>query len=201
MSLTLMRHPAIDFATQRCIGQTDVGLSPAGNLSLESLAAEACRLLPDRIISSDLKRCRVLAEAIANRLGIEPVFDPVWREVDFGLWENRTWEAIRSEEIGAYTTWVADFVNTVPPGGESFSQVQKRVMKAISSIFADAEKLAPSVLVVTHGGVIRATYAAWVNLPLSQAFDYSVPFGGMLHLNRNSLEIGRRWSNQRENPV
>ena len=95
MTLTLMRHPHIDFAAQRCIGQTDVDLSFEGKSSLKSIAGQACRLFPDLVISSDLKRCRLLAEEIGARLHIRPVFDPAWREIDFGFWENRTWEAIR----------------------------------------------------------------------------------------------------------
>jgi broad specificity phosphatase PhoE len=49
MKLTLMRHPAVDFAAERCIGQTDVDLSIAGELSLKLLAEDACRLLPEHI--------------------------------------------------------------------------------------------------------------------------------------------------------
>jgi alpha-ribazole phosphatase len=196
MSLMLMRHPAIDSATGRCIGQTDVDLSAAGNLSLKRLAREACRLLPDQIISSDLKRCRVLTEEIASRLRMTPVFDPVWREIDFGLWENRTWEAIRCEETETFADWVANYVRVAPPGGESFSQLQKRILPAIGAILARQAKpgrfasVSPRVLVVTHAGVIRATYAAFENLPLSRVFDYQIPYGGMLPLNWRTIGSG-----------
>jgi len=239
MTLTLMRHPHIDFAMQRCIGQTDVDLSFEGKLSLKSIAGEACRLFPDLVISSDLKRCRLLAEEIAARLRIRPVFDPIWREIDFGFWENRTWEAIRREETEAFAEWVADFVTTAPPGGESFWQLQKRILSAIDAMLPDrtekmawlrpmctmssdtelknaqrgrrtvsvcsvskgakrgrsaglapkpacmeARSMSPNVLVVTHAGVMRAAYAAFSNLPLSRAFDYRIPYGGMFHLSR-----------------
>ena len=185
MTLTLMRHPHIDFATQRCLGQTDVDLSFEGRSSLKSLASEACRLCPDRVVSSDLKRCRLLAEEIASRLRIRPVFDPIWREIDFGLWENRTWEAIRREETETFEQWVADFVTTTPPGGESFLQLHKRILSAIDAISrTGVPKRVPAVLVVTHAGVMRAAHAAFAGLPLSQAFDYKIPYGGMFHVRR-----------------
>jgi alpha-ribazole phosphatase len=205
MTLTLMRHPHSDFAAQRCIGQTDVDLSFEGKSSLKSFVAEACRLLPDRVISSDLKRCRFLAQEIGSRLRISPVFDPIWRELDFGFWENRTWEEIRREETEAFAKWVTDFVTTAPPGGESFLQLQKRILSAIDAVLPDRTGPAqrgrrtvsvcsvsngakrgrfayPNVLVVTHAGVMRAAYAAFANLPLSRAFDYKIPYGGMFHL-------------------
>jgi Histidine phosphatase superfamily (branch 1) len=84
MRLIFMRHPAVEFATLRCFGQTDVDLSFAGNSSLKPLAEEASGLRPEQVLSSDLKRCRLLAEQIADRLRITPVFDPIWREIDFG---------------------------------------------------------------------------------------------------------------------
>jgi broad specificity phosphatase PhoE len=238
MTLTLMRHPHIDFAAQRCIGQTDVDLSFEGKSSLKSIAGQACRLFPDRVISSDLKRCRLLAEEIAARLRIRPVFDPIWREIDFGFWENRTWEAIRREETEAFAGWVADFVTAAPPGGESFLQLQKRILSAIDEMlpdhteemswmrpmrvtlsdtelknarqgrrtasvcsvskganwgrayfalkqaFMEGRSVSPNVLVVTHAGVMRAAYAAFANRPLSRAFDYKIPYGGMFYLSR-----------------
>src|SRR5215813_9775801 len=110
MRLVFMRHSAVEFATPHCIGQTDVDLSIAGKSTLKSLAEEACRLLPDRVLSSDLKRCRLLAEQISGRLRIKPVFDPIWREIDFGFWENRAWDAIQRENPEAFSEWVADFV-------------------------------------------------------------------------------------------
>jgi alpha-ribazole phosphatase len=178
MRLVFMRHPAVEFATLRCIGQTDVDLSIAGKSSLKSLAEEAYRLLPDQVFSSDLKRCRLLAEQIADRLRIAPVFDPIWREIDFGFWENRRWDAIRREEPDAFSEWVAHFVTTPAPGGESFLQLQKRALTAISKI----DPANSSVLVVTHAGFIRAAYSAFANLPLSRAFDYNIPYGGMLNV-------------------
>jgi alpha-ribazole phosphatase len=184
MHLTLMRHPAIDFAGERCIGQTDVDLSFAGQLSLKSLAEEACRLLPDRILSSDLKRCRLLAEQIAGRLHITPVYDPIWREMHFGFWENRTWDAIRNEEGEALAEWVADFVTIAPPGGESFLQLQKRVLAGISKIDPNTSH----ILVVTHAGVIRAAYAALSGLPLCRAFEYHIPYGKMYHARLSSIQ-------------
>ncbi|HEX7194828.1 MAG TPA: alpha-ribazole phosphatase family protein [Chthoniobacterales bacterium] len=177
MRLIFMRHPAVEFATLRCFGQTDVDLSFAGNSSLKPLAEEASGLLPEQVLSSDLKRCRLLAEQIADRLRITPVFDPIWREIDFGFWENRTWAAIQREEPEAFAEWVADFVATPAPGGESFLQLQKRALTAISKI----NPISSNVLVVTHAGVIRAAYSAFANLPLSRAFDYNIPYGGMLH--------------------
>jgi broad specificity phosphatase PhoE len=201
MILTFMRHPPIDAAGERCIGQTDVELSPEGQTALLALAEHACRQPPDRILCSDLKRCRLLAEAIAARLGCRAEPDPIWREVSFGRWENRTWSDIKAKEPRVLSDWLADFEKVVPPGGESFQQLQARVINAVSSRLIGSRSCravaesppnrcfsswSPNaqerfrkrrVLVVTHAGVIRAAVSAFSNLPLRRAFEFAVPYG------------------------
>jgi alpha-ribazole phosphatase len=201
MILTFMRHPPVDAAGGRCIGQTDVELSPEGQTALLSLVEDACRRRPDRILCSDLKRCRLLAEAIAARLGRRAEPDPIWREVSFGTWENRTWSDIQTREPRALSDWLTDFEKVIPPGGESFQQLQARVIYAVWSRLAQfpsrrgtAEAATNAailsrtpntqkpfhtghVLVVTHAGVIRAAVAAFSNLPLRRTFEFAVPYG------------------------
>src|SRR5215469_7723098 len=133
MILTFMRHPPIDERAERCIGQTDVALSPAGWAALVPLAERACRLRPDRILCSDLQRCQLLGEAIAARLGLAAEPNATWREVNFGTWENRTWSDIQATEPRVLGEWLADFDKVSPPGGESFQQLQVRVLSAIRS--------------------------------------------------------------------
>jgi broad specificity phosphatase PhoE len=131
MILTFMRHPPIDAESERCIGQTDVELSAEGRAALVSLAEEGCRFRPDKILCSDLKRCQMLADAIAARLGLLPEPDPIWREVNFGTWENRTWSDIRNSEPQIFGEWTANFDTVAPPGGESFEDLQARVLKGV----------------------------------------------------------------------
>ncbi|HYY31021.1 MAG TPA: histidine phosphatase family protein [Chthoniobacterales bacterium] len=217
MVLTFMRHPTIDATGERCIGQTDVELSPEGQTALISLAEKACRQRPDRILCSDLQRCRLLAEAIAIRRGglcVEP--DPIWREVSFGRWENRRWSDIQAKEPRALSDWIADFEKVTPPGGESFRQLQARVISAICRLTVSvcnasngghvgthcllppiraggprqADASTGHVLVVTHAGVIRAVVSAFSSLPLRRAFQYPVPYGGQTSFYWN----GTNWS-------
>jgi len=174
MLLRLLRHPATASSGEQCIGQTDVALSAEGLAAIERIAEEAARAKPGRILSGDLRRCRMLADAIAARLDICPERDAIWREVNFGAWENRTWDEIRSHDPHALAAWMDDFVTVAPPGGESFHQLQSRVVSALQKI--DPKPL-DSLLVVTHAGVIRAAVCAFSDLPLRRAFELEVAWG------------------------
>jgi alpha-ribazole phosphatase len=174
MLLRLLRHPATAPSGERCIGQTDVALSAEGLAAIERIAEDAARTKPARILSSDLRRCRTLADAIAARLDICPEPDAIWREVNFGAWENRTWDEIRSDDPHTLAEWMEHFVTVAPPGGESFHQLQSRVVSALQKI--DPEPF-DSLLVVTHAGVIRAAVCAFSDLPLRRAFELEVSCG------------------------
>ena len=174
MLLRLLRHPATAPSGERCIGQTDVALSKEGLAAIERIAEDAARTKPARILSSDLRRCRTLADAIAARLDICPEPDAIWREVNFGGWENRTWDEIRSDDPHTLAAWMEHFVTVAPPGGESFHQLQSRVVSALQKI--DPEPF-DSLLVVTHAGVIRAAVCAFSDLPLRRAFELEVSCG------------------------
>ena len=220
MILTFMRHPPIDESDERCIGQTDVALSPAGWAALLPLAERACRLGPDRILCSDLQRCRLLGGAIAARLGLAAEPSATWREVNFGTWENRTWSDIQATEPRVLGEWLADFAKVSPPGGESFQQLQARVLLAIKSQITEPQSdmglppvpraesstgvppvdsnlntgetpvTRPHYLVVTHAGVIRAAASAFSGVSLRNAFERAVPYGSLTSFSW----AGGRWS-------
>ena len=185
MPIFLARHPQPATHGQGlCIGQTDVGLSPAGEAALDGLAGElAQELRPERILTSDLKRCRLLADAVGARSGARVEADPVWREVDFGDWEGRSWEEIHAENSPSYNAWTADFVHAAPPGGESLFQLSLRVQKALRETCQGGEDA--RILIVTHAGVIRALCAP----SLEKAFDYEVAYGSWRSIERNPHEL------------
>jgi alpha-ribazole phosphatase len=207
MMLTFIRHPPIETKGERCIGQTNVELSPEGRAALIPLAEEACRLRPDKILCSDLQRCQSLAEAIALRLGLSAEPDPIWREVSFGTWESRTWSEIQTEEPYLLNEWMTNFDTVAPPEGESFEHLQERVLSGIQSKLGGpkydpavspvtrlesntAEASLTHYLIVTHAGVIRAAVSAFCGLPLRKAFELKVPYGS----HTSFCRCGSGWS-------
>ena len=90
--------------------------------------------------------------------------------------------------------WMTNFDTLAPPAGESFEQLQVRVLAGIErwivgpnrhsgerpvprSALGTGEKPVPHFLVVTHAGVIRAAVCAFSSLPLRKAFELDVPYG------------------------
>jgi alpha-ribazole phosphatase len=181
MNIYLMRHPQRESTAGRCIGQTGVPLSDEGRATLPLLARCAAGLSPVRVVSSDLQRCRLLADEIARASNLTVETNPQWREIHFGNWENRTWDDIERDDAPTLAAWMKDFVDVVPTGGESFRQLQARALSALESV---GEFSSGAVIVVTHSGVIRSLMSAFSGVPLTRVLDIPVPYGSLTQLGR-----------------
>ena len=74
--------------------------------------------------------------------------DPRFREVDFGIFEMRSYDQLKN--LPSYQAWLSGSNEAnVPPNGESGEQMKRRVMEAFWEITEDT-------VIVTHGGVIAA---------------------------------------------
>lgn len=103
----------------------------------------------DAVWASDLQRARLTAEIIAELLGIGPVsIDARLREVHVGPWEGLT----RTEVEAGWPGYLAE--RRRPAGFESYDDAAERLHQALVDIAAHHP--GGEVLVVSHGGVIRA---------------------------------------------
>lgn len=161
MGVIVVRHPPT--ADPRIIaGQRDVPLSFRALDQIEDIVAQ----LPParRIVSSDLSRCRMLAEAVAVRRNLQCTVDRRWREQSFGAWEGKRWDEVDGRD------YLEHWTTATPPGGESITEVRARVAAALAAL--DDE-----TLVVSHAGPIRCAVSIVDDLPIDAAFAIDVPFG------------------------
>jgi alpha-ribazole phosphatase len=153
-TIALLRHA--ETAAQysgRLIGSTDLPLAPEGRLKASLLSPHLARERPSRLYCSPLQRARETAESLGEALGMTPVIDMDLREIDFGLWEGMTFDAIQASDPDAVARWARLEPDFAFPGGESVEVFLARIRRAAKRL---AECEGPSVLAVTHGGVIRA---------------------------------------------
>lgn len=161
MRLYLIRHPRPLIDDGICYGRLDVAAEDAAALA-ERLRGELPGGLP--LWSSPLRRCRELA----GLLHPAPCFDERLREMDFGAWEGRPWDAIPRAEIDA---WAADVAGYAPPGGESPAALQQRALACVG------ELAVPAAVVVTHAGVIRTLLAEIRGLPPARWSELRFAYG------------------------
>ena len=139
-----------------------VGLSEKGRAEA---AAQAGRLAGEKIeaiYSSPLQRTRETAEIVAERLGL-PVQDREdVIEIDYGDWTGLTFDQIRRDE--RWQMWSRSRSIAAIPGGESWRQVHERVVGALFNLRQAHPE--GSLVIVSHGDVIRAAMLFALGMPL-----------------------------------
>lgn len=186
--ILLLRHAAVDRPGGIALGHTDAPLSADGRAAAAALAQAWDAPVPARIVCSDLVRARETAAPFAMRFGLAPRPDPRWRELHFGAWEDRAFDALPRPALQA---WGRHWTRRGPPGGESFLALRRRTREALAGLLEGFEAGA-CVLVVAHAGPIRAVLVDALGLPARHAFRLPCD---LLHL--SVLERrGRRWAVQ-----
>ena len=167
--LFLIRHgQAGDPTTKRYIGQTQTKLTQLGFSQAETLARWLATVPLERIVCSDLERCLQTAESIAGKHGLQAEPDAGLREIDLGGWDGKTFSEIKASQPEAFEQRGRNLAGFRPPGGESFADLQTRVMPVLTAIMAQATG---NVAVVGHAGVNRVAFCHWLGLPLSSLFQ------------------------------
>ncbi len=173
--LTLLRHTRLAHADGRCYGRADFPLADTAAQDIAGVVAT----LPDidRVVSSPARRCLQLAEAIASERRLDVSIDSRWQELDFGAWEGLSWDELPRVEIDA---WAADSWRYAPGGGESAQTLYERVAAAIDELRSSMDR--ENVLVVTHGGPLRAARVLTERLPFTEHFSLPAPQGDWIQI-------------------
>lgn len=153
-----MRHGESDWNDQEVIqGQNDTArLTGLGRRQARAVAADLRGSTFDRLISSDLERARETAVIIAEELDLKVEVDPLLRERSFGAFEGGPSTDLTSENTGIEGNVLVD-PDARPARGESFQDVVTRAEEFLAKV--DERWLNERLLVVTHGGMIRALRA------------------------------------------
>jgi len=141
-------------------GQTDIGLNQRGR---EQAAALAERLRGHGVRwvrASDLARARETAEIVARVLGTGDValrlpIDPALRERGYGVFEGLTRDQCAAQHPVAWACYMADRT-FAPPGAERQDQLVRRMREAVHRAHDEDGAADETVLIVSHGGAIRA---------------------------------------------
>jgi broad specificity phosphatase PhoE len=186
-SITLVRHGESTWNELGLIqGQNDLAqLTDEGRDQARAVAETLKSLGFDRLVTSDLARARQTAEIIGSELNLALTLDSLLRERCFGVLEGQLQEMLDSRSSGIVDGVIID-PDARPEGGESFRDVVTRV-----GIFVEATRDAMGgehLLVVTHGGTIRALRAYVEGRPLEGLDAFAVANCSVWDLYPSSVE-------------
>lgn len=196
-TLLLIRHGENDYIkTGKMAGRIPgVHLNERGREQAEALAKTLADVPIKAIYSSPLERAIETAEPIARVHNITIQVEAGLLESDVGKWQGRPWKSIRLMKV-----W--KIVQHSPsrfrfPGGESFPEMQTRVVSALEQIVQIHKKPQDIVACVFHADPIKLAVAHFVGLPLDHFQRLGCDTGSVTVLTVGEMGAGLMKLNQR----
>jgi probable phosphoglycerate mutase len=156
MAIFLIRHGETLGNAARVVQRPDNPLSPRGVAQVERLARRLAGEGIARILSSDLARAAMTAEALRHATGAPLELVPLLEERSFGDIRGTPYA-----ELG-FDMFAPDYA---PPNGETWEVFHSRVDRAWAIVEELAAATDGHLAVVTHGLVCRSLAARRLILP------------------------------------
>lgn len=174
--ILLVRHGRTAWNVEgRVQGQSDVGLDAVGLKEATAMAKYLERCVRcAALYASDLRRSVETANEIAAATSLQVIVEPKLREIDAGRWEGELFAEIEAAERAAMAAAPDEYRF---PGGETWREVHRRTAEALEEIAR--RHIGSRVLVVTHGGPIRAVLSSWGSGKIQ---DKPVPNGSITEI-------------------
>jgi probable phosphoglycerate mutase len=175
----IVTHPEATHHVERRVGGWyDTPLTDLGRRQAATIAARlAASVQGVRILSSDLKRARETADAVAGRLGAEVETTPDLREMSYGIGESRAQAWFEQHYDAGH-----GLDHRGIEKGETRRELATRVSRAMGWVVDE-----DIAVVVTHGFAMTFCVAAWIGMPLEACGRinlHSTP-GGITHLHED----------------
>jgi broad specificity phosphatase PhoE len=131
----------------------------------------------DMIVSSPLQRCSEFGKYLSQQRQLPFMIEAGFQEINFGDWEGKTALQIETQQLGCLAAFYQDPIKNPPPNSELILDFQQRVLKSWQQLLQTQQ--GKHLLIITHGGVIRALFSLLLNIPLKNSFAIQVSHGGL----------------------
>ena len=173
----LVRHAAHDrVGTILCGRMPGVSLGEVGRAQAQGVSDRLGRETAVAAVqTSPIERARQTAEPIAARLGRAVEENEALTEIDFGAWTGTAFAEL--ERDPRWAAWNGARAVNRPPYGESMMEAQARIVGALEKLRGLHRER--SVVLVSHGDVIKAALLYHLGLPLDAYSRFDVDPGSI----------------------
>lgn len=156
IKIYLVRHCESEGNKNRIFqGQHNADISEKGSRQLKFLAERFKDINLHKIYASRLTRAHKTAKAVADAKGMDVLTDNDFIEINLGALDGKPWDFIFDNNPDLKYSWYHEPYSFAPTGGESMREVYERAKNGINKIISDPENEGKSILIVTHGCLLR----------------------------------------------
>lgn len=179
MDFLLVRHvETMGNVQKRFAGITDVKYTEQGKKQFTKLTHFLKNHPVDIIYSSPLSRTLDIAKKVGEDTNTPVKVVEELSEMNFGIFENLTFQDIVMDYQKYWLKWEEDYVNYQIPGGESLKLFHRRVIHFLDSIKNDCGKC----MLICHGGTIQSIIIHLLNLQITDRGHFHIPLGGIVKI-------------------
>lgn len=176
MDVIFVRHGETEENKSGVYGSPDTSLSEVGREQICKTKKIVGNIAFDKVYISPLKR----TIETSKLLGLRGILEPRIKEINFGIFEGKTYEEIKKDYPEETNAWTNDYINHRIPDGESLMDLYERTSNFLEGLVADDK----DVLVITHEGVIKCALC-WVFDNIEHFYRFKVDNGSITTITIN----------------
>jgi broad specificity phosphatase PhoE len=167
----LIRHASCNGLGQTLWGRTpNICLDEKGEMQAQRLADRFDNVMLSAVYSSPLERALQTADVLARKMKLEVKKSAAANEINFGEWTGKSFDELSSDN--QWRRFNSFRSLTTIPGGESFLEVQNRIVKEVEALAQQHGKA--NVAIVSHADVIRAAVAYFSAIPIDMIERFTI---------------------------
>jgi alpha-ribazole phosphatase len=191
--ILFIRHAETNMAGTFC-GHSDPELNECGHVQVRELIDRLRVDDIDAVYTSDLRRAKTTARAIAESFAVDCHVRSALREIYFGEWEGHAWSEIEQHDGGYARRWVMEYPNLPARGGEDIRKFERRILDEVA--FLSTQARGRTIAVVTHAGPLRSVLCELNGCSVEDAWEQTKSYCSIVRLSvvarpsRKFAEVG-----------
>lgn len=171
MRFILIRHPeTIANRDGKYIGISKSEYTSRGKNQLNKVVDNLEELSFEKIYTSPLPRTRKLADNIFKKYDKELIIEEALIEMNFGIFENKTFKEVQNIHKEEWNIWTKDYVNYRVPKGENLTDVYERVVGFLKVLISNDK----DCVIVTHGGIVHTIITYLLDLQINDRWHFRI---------------------------
>lgn len=118
---------------------------------------------------SPMKRTIATAKPLCDAIGMEMKLRDGLKEIQYGEWEGKTNEDVKTNYTDEYVHWMAEPAWNAPNGGETSVEIASRSSLVVAEV--ESKYREGNVLIVSHKATIRIMLCSLLGIDLGRYRD------------------------------
>ena len=170
LKIYFLRHGETEYSQRDVFcGNMDPDLTLEGKQMAQAFADAHSSIIWSAVYVSPMKRTIATAQPLCEALELVMELRDGLREIDYGTWENKGKDFVRTHHEEDYIRWLTEPAWNPPTDGETAVQVASRALPIISEI--ESKHDTGNILVVSHKATIRIILCSLLGIDLGRYRD------------------------------